>query len=281
MRRLIFLVLALGLAAPMTAAAAPATQQANQQAAAEAAPATQLSPNVLPAAAKPADATRRFFALASFGAVTLIVLMFCWRSEVLRDSQPPGFVGRLGDWDTQAPIRATYRRCFSLAQTQMMWWFWIVLASYVYIAWKAWDVGGGLTDQALMLTGIGISTAVGSAIIDQSKKDKAGPLKDLSDAEAALRAAGLSEQQRTDQYNKLNDAAKRLKSDNFLADMLSDVNGVSMHRFQSLAWTVVLGSAFLVNVFYNDAMPKFDALQLSLLGISAGTYLGLKIPEQT
>jgi hypothetical protein len=38
---------------------------------------------------------------------------------------------------------------------------------------------------------------------------------------------------------------------------------------------------FILQVYANLAMPTFSESLLALLGISAGTYLGLKIPEQT
>jgi hypothetical protein len=64
-------------------------------------------------------------------------------------------------------------------------------------------------------------------------------------------------------------------------DILSDANGVSFHRFQVAAWTLVLGIIFVIQVYKVLAMPNFDGSLLALLGISAGTYLGLKIPEPT
>jgi peptidoglycan hydrolase CwlO-like protein len=69
------------------------------------------------------------------------------------------------------------------------------------------------------------------------------------------------------------------KSNNFFVDVLSDTAGVSFHRFQIFAWTIVLGIIFGIQVYSALAMPTFDATLLALLGISAGTYLGLKIPE--
>jgi hypothetical protein len=36
---------------------------------------------------------------------------------------------------------------------------------------------------------------------------------------------------------------------------------------------------FLIHVATRLTMPEFDASLLTLLGISAGTYVGLKIPE--
>ncbi len=45
-----------------------------------------------------------------------------------------------------------------------------------------------------------------------------------------------------------------------------------------LVWTVVLGFVFVTKVVYDLAMPEFSATVLALVGISAGTYVGFKLP---
>jgi len=71
------------------------------------------------------------------------------------------------------------------------------------------------------------------------------------------------------------------QSESFLRDILSDANGVNFHRFQMAAWTFVLAIIFIKEVYENLAMPTFNTTLLGLLGLSAGTYLGMKIPEPT
>lgn len=71
------------------------------------------------------------------------------------------------------------------------------------------------------------------------------------------------------------------QSEAWFIDILSDANGVSLHRFQLFAWTAVLGIVFMFASYRNLAMPVFDTTLMGLLGLSAGTYLGLKIPEAT
>jgi hypothetical protein len=66
----------------------------------------------------------------------------------------------------------------------------------------------------------------------------------------------------------------------FLNDILSDAGGISFHRFQILAWTSILGLVFIYSVWERLAMPEFSATLLALMGISAGTYLGFKVPEK-
>lgn len=65
-----------------------------------------------------------------------------------------------------------------------------------------------------------------------------------------------------------------------MTDILTDANGISFHRFQMLAWTIVLVSIFLNGVFRTLTMPPLNPTLLALMGISAGTYLGFKIPEK-
>jgi hypothetical protein len=74
--------------------------------------------------------------------------------------------------------------------------------------------------------------------------------------------------------------AQQLASENFFRDIVTDVDGVSLHRFQSVGWTVVLGAAFLIFVLAQRKFPEFDKYLLAVLGISGGTYLGFKIPER-
>lgn len=100
----------------------------------------------------------------------------------------------------------------------------------------------------------------------------------VNDAEARL-AAALA------RLAVIVDLKKQLKelqpaSEGFLKDILSDSSGVAFHRFQVLAWAVVLGIVFVWAVYKNLAMPQWDDSLLALLGISSGTYLGLKLPEQ-
>jgi hypothetical protein len=55
---------------------------------------------------------------------------------------------------------------------------------------------------------------------------------------------------------------------------------VSFHRFQMVAWTFVLSIIFLSRVLDQLTMPEFSDAVLGLMGISAGTYLGFRLPDQ-
>ena len=66
-----------------------------------------------------------------------------------------------------------------------------------------------------------------------------------------------------------------------LLDLLSEDEGsgrvIAFHRFQIVAWTLVLGVVFFSEVKTKLAMPEFNSTLLTLMGISSGTYLGFKI----
>jgi len=70
-------------------------------------------------------------------------------------------------------------------------------------------------------------------------------------------------------------------SDNFLMDILSDQNGVNIHRFQNVIWTVIAMVLFLCKVRYMGCgeLPTLDGTLIALTGISSATYLGLKVNE--
>jgi len=112
------------------------------------------------------------------------------------------------------------------------------------------------------------------------------------DAEKQKKRAELTAQQLTKQaalatdkeaLNKEIHALEQLirpPSHGLVMDLLSDVNGITLHRFQMLVWTLTLGIVFIIGVYQNLAMPQFDPPLLALMGISSGVYLGFKIPEK-
>jgi hypothetical protein len=141
------------------------------------------------------------------------------------------------------------QRPYSLSLFQMSFWFFLVIAAYVFV-WLITDELDTITESILALIGIGAATALGATLIDQKK---ATPAPDEPGG----------------------------KSEGFLNDVLSDPTGISLHRFQMFVWTLVLGVIFIASVYNNLAMPQFSATLLGLMGISSGTYLGFKVPEKT
>lgn len=212
----------------------------------------------------------------AFLAIAIAVVVLGWKTDLLRDGEPADFGG------AKPPI-GRYRRPFSLAQTQMAWWFCIVTGCFVFL-WitHGWKHDNILTPQSLILLGIGTGTALGAAMIQQVKSNQLTVLDQFKKTVAAIKDLSANDPTLQGLLATRDSLAARLASENFFADILTDADGISLHRFQSFAWTIVLGIVFIVEVLINPmgSMPAFDATLLALLGISGGTYLGFKIPEQ-
>ncbi len=71
------------------------------------------------------------------------------------------------------------------------------------------------------------------------------------------------------------------KSQGFWDDVLNDQDGGDgLHRIQMVVWTLILGGIFVYSVWKTLSMPEFSETLLALQGLSAGTYLGFKIPDK-
>jgi IPT/TIG domain len=139
---------------------------------------------------------------------------------------------------------------YSLGRCQMAYWFILVAASYVFI-WMVTSEYGVLPGSVLGLIGISAGTALGAVIIDSS-----GP---------GSVAASVTPQ----------------PTGGFFNDIFSDDQGkITFHRFQILAWSIVLGIIFIASVYNVLTMPDFPSELLALMGISSGTYIGFKFPEK-
>jgi hypothetical protein len=134
-------------------------------------------------------------------------------------------------------------RPYSLSRVQMAWWFILVFGACIglWVTTGDWPV---LNVSSLALLGVSGVTGVVSISIDSSP-DRVMP-----------ETAG------------------------FWRDILTDVQGVTLARFQLLVWNLALGFYFVSQVVANLQIPEFDATTLGLLGISAVAYAGLKIPEK-
>jgi len=168
---------------------------------------------------------------------------------------------------------------YSLARFQLAFWLYLVVAAYVFI----WMITGELdtiTGSVLALLGIGSGTALGAALIDQGKDEAKDAARATATAESVGAAAAAPAEPAPAPAPAA--AAKNQKSPvtrGFLKDVLSDERGISIHRFQLFVWTLVLGIIFCTVVYGSLEMPQFSSTMLGLMGISSGTYLGLKMPE--
>jgi hypothetical protein len=227
--------------------------------------------------------TRSIPFLLIFAGILIAFAFYATKCDLLRDVGP------------QPEDKADKKlfKPYSLARTQAAFWFFVVLGSYFFIVVVTWDFTTTITGTVLTILGISAGTLVGSAIIDADKDSRPNNSAPTAQAAAgvvpgvtqgggqAATPADAAVPGATQGGGQVATPADVATSENLVVDILSDANGLSFHRFQMLAWTVVLGLIFILQVYANLAMPTFSESLLALLGISAGTYLGLKIPEQT
>jgi hypothetical protein len=138
------------------------------------------------------------------------------------------------------------QRPYSLSRVQMAWWFGLVFTAYVLIWMMTWD-WVPLTTTTLSLLGISSATGLVAAGIDQPGGKQARTVDGTA---------------------------------GFLRDILTDINGITLARLQMVIWNASLGSLFLVQVLADLRIPELDPSTLALLGLSAGAYVGFKVPEQ-
>ena len=191
---------------------------------------------------------------------------------------------------------------FSLALVQMAFWFYFVLAAYVYICVSTHQVHIPM-GSVLGLLGISSTTGLAAVFVDKQKDANSqsqrnallaeqaalnSRITELLSANAVAGSAAETElAQKKSRLAEVNSAIAQLPpasapavSKNFLKDVLNDGDGISFHRFQIAIWTIVLGIVFVWSVYRNISMPEFDASLLTLMGISSGTYVGFKFPEK-
>ncbi|MBS1517528.1 MAG: hypothetical protein JSS91_05520 [Bacteroidetes bacterium] len=201
---------------------------------------------------------------------------------------------------------SSVKRPYSLALTQMAFWSYLVISSYLalYIITKEFP---SITNSVLALMGISSATALGSVMINYKKVTDAkqkiismnAEMRSIDDRVKVISESAKDEktparkEELREEMELLNkrqyEIRDTIKSDRsfqsftgkgFINDLLSDSGGVSLYRFQIAVWTIVLGYIFIFTVWNSIKMPEFDNTLLALMGISSGTYLGFKIPEQ-
>jgi uncharacterized RDD family membrane protein YckC len=130
---------------------------------------------------------------------------------------------------------------FSLARTQMAVWTWLLLNAYFFLFIMTWDPAVDIPTSILGLLGISSTTYLAAVLVDHNKTAKGS-------------------------------------SQGFWKDICGSDN-IELHRIQIIAWTVVLAFVFVVRIFTKLSIPDFNPTLLGLLGMSAGTYVGFKFPE--
>lgn len=221
--------------------------------------------------------------------------------------------------DATAPRRPDGIRPYSLARAQMAFWFFLVIASYFFLWLVTGDMdtlntsvlgligisagtalGSAFVDAGKPVSG-GSSgntptvdvTRPHLEVVEELGKLRTETLKELEALQKARAQISSADKQQLEENERQQDELReRLANIRWQAayfawptwkgvmyDLLAENNLISFHRFQIFVWTLVLGIMFVANVYTELAMPQFSATLLGLLGISAGTYVGFKLPE--
>jgi hypothetical protein len=145
---------------------------------------------------------------------------------------------------------------YSWSRVQLAWWSVIILSAFIGILIKTGNAPT-LNESTLVLLGISGATITVARLIDVS-----------------------------DQMNSSAVRHQDSKSENFILDILSDNNGASVHRFQTLVFNLGFGCWFINEVLknFNNAdintiIPVVTTNNLILLGLSSATYAALKTTE--
>ncbi len=145
---------------------------------------------------------------------------------------------------------------YSLGRTQLFFWTIIFLVSYLYI-WGVTESLPDITGTILVILGISVTTTAAGKVIENEHKKTEEELISLP--------------------SQLSDIEE--KSEGFLKDILSDNSSINIHRFQNVLFNLTFGIIFIQKAFSSHLLPEFDNNALLLMGISSGTYAGLKITE--
>ena len=221
--------------------------------------------------------------------------------------------------DAAAPRRPDGQRPYSLARGQMAFWFFLVIASYFFLWIVTGDMDTLNTSVLGLIgisAGTALGSAFVDAskpisadssgnqpivdvtrphleVLAELKKLRADTQKELQALQKARALISPSDKHALDDNERRqNEVRERLANYRWqsayfawptwkgvMYDLLAENNLISFHRFQIFVWTLILGVMFVANVYNELAMPQFSATLLGLLGISAGTYVGFKLPE--
>lgn len=140
----------------------------------------------------------------------------------------------------------------SIGRLQMSIWFFVIIISFVFL-WSTTGSLAGVNATAFALMGISGGTTMVTAFVTSRQVWDAG--------------------------QRAQNGENKSEASNWLLDLLSDENGPTIHRFQMLAWTMVLSVVFINGVLSEYAMPVFSNELLGLMGISSGVYVGFKMKE--
>lgn len=241
--------------------------------------------------------------LALIVAIVVAIVLYARRSDMLRNGPTIGGVPQP----------------YSLAKTQMAWWFLLTVVAFMFI-WLITGDQDSLPPSLLGLLGISAATAVAAVVVSGGNRGESlrailegqitsidtsvaridadlvstaqriteaqaagGPVATLQDVQAALtKARAEQEAMRGRVVVQMAGITAIVASDGLWQDLVrDDLGAVALDRLQIVVWTIVLGGVFIWTVLWTLTMPVFNATMLALMGISSGTYIGFKLPQRS
>jgi hypothetical protein len=190
----------------------------------------------------------------------------------------------------------TQPKSYSYARLQLLWWTFIVLATFITILIASGKIPT-LDTSTLLLLSIGALTTASARMVDLS--DEANQAKKMAMLPPATPAADPAQAGNPTPSIAPVPAvvvlplSKDMKSEGFWLDILSDRNGISIHRLQVVVFNILFGAWFIyqsliqlkgtgpmtpINTL-SSIMPVITENNLILLGLSAGTYVAMKTTE--
>jgi len=146
---------------------------------------------------------------------------------------------------------------FSFSRVQLAWWTMIIFSSVISLLFlhKGLPV---IYNSTLYLLGISSGTTTMARLIDTSDHLNKGALRHQDGS------AGV----------------------NFFIDILSDENGISIHRLQAVLFNLFFGCWYVYNVLYNislqtidNVIPDIQPNYLVWFTVSSATYTAVKSSE--
>ncbi|WP_207429033.1 hypothetical protein [Pedobacter sp. SYSU D00535] len=142
---------------------------------------------------------------------------------------------------------------YSLSRVQLAVWTVIISCSYIYLELCMGNCNStDINQTALVLMGIGAGVTAAGSIMDNREIQNGTPRH------------------------------QNAPSEGFFVDLLSDDQGISIHRFQNVVWTFIAMVIYLhkvCNIATGCDLPELSDTLLALTGISGATYLVLKSQE--
>jgi hypothetical protein len=214
-----------------------------------------VAPNAVEGDCQPAGGLHVIVGWSLIVIIVVVFLMIAVRSNLLRASitDPSGFMKAAKTTNRHAHEADINKipKPFSLSRSQLGAWTVVISCSYIYLELCKYVPTQQIPidNTLLALMGISAGTAAASNVIDtNSTPDQQG-----------LQAP----------------------SEGFIKDILSDQNGINIHRFQNVVWTLIAIVLYIGQIPHLPCgvLPTLDSTLIALTGISSATYLGLKINE--